>query len=148
MIVVTVTARILIRGPGHDLFLFVANFENEPRWNPLVAGVAKVSEGQIRTGTLWREQLSIPLVRLTQLRRVIAYMPGTALAFENASGFPVQVAYRFVPKGKGNSTLLIASSSIRLPGSYTVFGPLIRLVVRLVTKLLLRRLKKLVETGR
>jgi len=150
---ITITAHILIDRSPLDLFLFVAHFENEPRWNPLVARVVKVSEGPVGRGTLWRGRLAIPVIKLTQLRRVIAYVPGRAIVFENASGFPVQVGYRFVPKGKGkgkgegNSTLLIASSSIRLVGPYKILGPLVHPVVRLMTMILLRRLKKVVEAG-
>jgi len=44
-------ATILVPNPVAEAFAFVSDFRNAARWDPRVAGAAKVTEGPVRTGT-------------------------------------------------------------------------------------------------
>ncbi len=137
-------SRVFIRRPVEEVFDFVADFEHEPQWNPLLASLCKTSPGPIGVGTTWEERVRLLHVTLVQSRRTLGYRRGAAVSFRNTSGFPVMVLYQFQSLNGG--TLLLAASRINLPGPLPPVGLLLRPVLRAFTGRLLKRLKVVLET--
>ena len=46
---------IIIQRPVADVFRFVANFENIPRWNYYVTSVQQISQGEVGQGTVYHQ---------------------------------------------------------------------------------------------
>jgi carbon monoxide dehydrogenase subunit G len=137
-------SRVFISRPVAEVFAFVADFEQEPQWNPSLLSLRKTSPGPVGVGTTWEERVGLGRLTMVQRRRTIGYRRGAALSFCNASGFPVTVLYQFQPSNGG--TLLVAASRIDLPGPLRPVGRLLRPVLRAITKRLLKRLKVVLET--
>ena len=51
---------VMIRRPIADVFAFLADFENIPKWNYAIVETHKVSEGPIGVGTIYRQVRSVP----------------------------------------------------------------------------------------
>lgn len=45
---------------AHDVFEFLANFENAPKWNYAIVETRKTSVGPVGVGTTYRQIRSIP----------------------------------------------------------------------------------------
>jgi hypothetical protein len=48
------------RRSPHDVFAFVSDLENAPKWNYALVETRKTSEGPVRVGTTYRQIRSIP----------------------------------------------------------------------------------------
>ena len=117
----TVERSVVINRPIEQVFTFVANFENEPQYNPSLLSMRKTSPGAIGLGTTWQEE-----VRLagTHDRTVTIYEPHHTLVYQNdRRPFPVEITFRFAPVPGG--TLLTASPPLRfsLAASSSWFRP-------------------------
>ena len=55
---VRVQGEIVIERPPTEVFDFVANGENEPRYNPQMRSAEKITEGPIGVGTSFRAELT------------------------------------------------------------------------------------------
>ncbi|HZD01979.1 MAG TPA: SRPBCC family protein [Actinomycetes bacterium] len=51
---------VIIRRPVTDVFAFLADFENLPKWNYAIAETRKVSAGPVGVGTTYRQTRSVP----------------------------------------------------------------------------------------
>jgi len=51
---------VTIRRPVRDVFAFLADFENIPKWNYAIVKTEKTSPGPVGVGTTYRQLRSIP----------------------------------------------------------------------------------------
>jgi Polyketide cyclase / dehydrase and lipid transport len=49
-----------INRPAHEVFAFLANLENVPRWNYAITETRKTSPGEVGVGTTYEQTRSIP----------------------------------------------------------------------------------------
>ena len=49
-----------IRRPAEEVFAFLADFENIPRWNYAIEETKKASAGPVGVGTRYRQTRSVP----------------------------------------------------------------------------------------
>jgi len=83
---------VTIRRTAEDVFAFLADFENVPRWNYAIASTTKVSPGAVGVGTVYRQIRSIPS-RAEEGFEVTVFQPGRRLAVEGEIGpFHARVA--------------------------------------------------------
>ena len=81
------TTHIDIHRPAHEVFAFVLDFENAPKWNYFVTNVTKQSSGPIRVGTLFHQirktdRQDYRITQLTPGRSVdVTTTPGSSPAF-------------------------------------------------------------------
>src|SRR4051794_40470390 len=74
-------SRVFIRKPVAEVFDFVADFEQEPQWNPSLVSLHKTSPGPVGVGTMWEERVGLRRVTLLQRRRTVDYQRDTAVSF-------------------------------------------------------------------
>ena len=114
---------IVINRPRSEVFEFVANHENDPKWRPGVLDIARASgQGQ---GEIWRQGLEGPMGRrIDGDFEVTAYQEGTLLAFRTLGG-PVQPegSYRFEDANGG--TCVTFSLSANLKGPQKLMAPMV-----------------------
>jgi len=114
---------IVINRPRSDVFAFVADHENDPKWRPGVADIKRASgEGQ---GAIYTQGVKGPMgKRVDADFEVTAYQPGTLLAFRTLAG-PVRPegSYRFEDADGG--TRVTFSLNANLSGAQKLMTPMV-----------------------
>jgi uncharacterized membrane protein len=137
------TNQITIDRPIDEVFGFVADFENVPKWNYYVLDVRKTSDGPVGVGTTFHQ------VRKTDEQdfRIVVYRPDRQVTIETlpSSKPEFEMSFRFEPKGAGTQI----TDHWRLD---TGRNPLLeRLGARRIKSAVLEnlgKLKELLEAGR
>ena len=105
---------VVINRPASEVFAFVADGENAPRWRTGVLDIQRES-GQ-GVGAVYRQGVRGPGGRRVAADyRVTAYQPDTLLAFETIAG-PVRPAGEFRLQEAGGATTLTLSLRAHLAG--------------------------------
>lgn len=91
--------QVRIARPVGEVFDFVADFENVPKWNYYVRSVTKTSEGPVGMGTIFHQ------VRKTdeQSFRITVYDPGCQIRIKTIppSQPAFEMTFTFEPDGNG-----------------------------------------------
>jgi len=97
--VIEFTTDIQIKRSTDDVFRFIADFENTPKWNYFVTSVNKLSTGPVGVGTKFHQ------VRKTdqQEYEVIAFEPPRAIEIQTTAGSvpAFRIRYQFKPVSGG-----------------------------------------------
>ncbi len=84
---------VMIRRPIEEVFAFLADFENIPKWNYAIVETRKVSEGAVEAGTIYQQVRSVPS-RSEERFEVTAYNPPRQLEIRGQLGpFPSRLFY-------------------------------------------------------
>ena len=85
--------------PVGDVFAFVADLENIPKWNYAIVETRKISDGPVGVGTTYRQVRSVP-TRSEETLRVTELEPARRFAVEGDLGpFAGTLAYDFEDLG-------------------------------------------------
>lgn len=110
---------VTINRPASDVFSFVADGENAPRWRAGVLDIRRVS-GQ-GVGALYRQGVRGPGGRrIAADYQVTAYQPDTLMAFKTIAG-PVRPAGEFRLQEADGATTLTMSLQADLAGVKRLF---------------------------
>jgi uncharacterized membrane protein len=114
---------VIINRPRSEVFAFVANHENDPKWRPGVADIARASgEGQ---GEVWRQGMNGPMgKRIDADFEVTAYQDGSLLAFRTLGG-PVRPEGRYRFEDAEGGTRVTFSLSANLRGMQKLMAPMV-----------------------
>jgi carbon monoxide dehydrogenase subunit G len=92
---------VIIRRPVEEVFSFLADFENVPRWNYAIVETTKVSPGPVGVGTTYRQIRSVPR-RSEEGFEVTAFEPPRRLEVQGQIGpFRARISYLLEPTGSG-----------------------------------------------
>jgi uncharacterized protein YndB with AHSA1/START domain len=142
-LVATFQNTVMIRRPIEEVFAFLAEFENIPRWNYAIVETHKVSQGPVGVGTIYQQVRSVPS-RSEERFEVTAYNPPHQLEIRGQLGpFPSRLAYALdaVPEG----TRVTNSVELELRGPGRLLGRVAVPRVRDAVAANLRKLKELLE---
>ena len=138
---------IMIERPREEVFGFLADLENVPRWNPAIEATWKTSPSSAGVGTTYRQIRSEP-ERREEVLEVTTFDPPRRLIIEGAIGpFRARIGY----------ALVVAAEATRLTNWVELEPPSIisRVVVPLAASQIkaavasnLERLKRLLEDTR
>jgi uncharacterized protein YndB with AHSA1/START domain len=134
---------VMIRRTTEEVFAFLADFENIPKWNYAIVETHKLSEGPVGVGTIYRQVRSVPR-RSEEHFEVIAYDPPRQLEIRGQLGpFPSRLSYALdaVPEG----TRVTNSVELELRGPGRLLGPVAVPRVRDAVAANLQKLKELLE---
>jgi hypothetical protein len=134
---------VMIGRPIEEVFGFLADFENIPRWNYAIVETRKVSKGPVGVGTIYRQVRSVPS-RSEERFEVTAYDPPRQLEIQGQLGpFPSRLSYALdaVPEG----TRVTNSVELQLRGPGRLLGRVAVPRVRDAVAANLRKLKELLE---
>src|SRR5690348_6799459 len=87
---ITAQAEIAINRPAEEVFDFLADARNEPRWLPGASGVEKVSDGPVGLGTRFRGEyarigtVTIEIVAFERPARVTFHGRARSMEFDDA----------------------------------------------------------------
>jgi uncharacterized protein YndB with AHSA1/START domain len=141
--VATFENTVMIRRPIEDVFAFLADFENIPRWNYAIVETRKMSQGPVGVGTIYQQVRSVPS-RSEERFEVIAYNPPRQLEIQGQLGpFPSRLSYALdaVPEG----TRVTNAVELELRGPSRLLGRVAVPRVRDAVAANLHKLKELLE---
>ena len=136
---------VTIRRPVEDVFAFIADFENVPKWNHAIVETTKVSPGPVEVGTTYRQTRSAPS-RSQEAFEVTVFEPASRLEVHGGLGpFTARVSYLLEPAGSG--TRLTNTVDLEASGLFTLVAPLATSRVKHAVAANLDTLKQLLEAG-
>jgi uncharacterized protein YndB with AHSA1/START domain len=96
---------VTIRKPAGEVFGFLADLENVPRWNHAIESTTKTSAGPVGVGSTYRQMRSQPR-RSEEGFEVTAFEPAAHLGVEGEIGpFHARLEYRLEPIEGGTRLL-------------------------------------------
>jgi carbon monoxide dehydrogenase subunit G len=131
-----------IERPPDDVYAFLADPENLPRWQ------SEVLEVRRETDTRFREVRTFVGRRIESTLEVTTAEPGREFALRSASG-PVRFSVRHVlePAGEGRTRLRVTGETEGAGGLFKLGGRLLRRAAERRFQEDFERLKALVEAG-
>jgi uncharacterized membrane protein len=134
---------IRIDRPVDEVFAFLSDFENIPKWNYYVLGVRQLSEGSMDVGTTYHQ------VRKTdeQYFRITEFEPNQKVAVETLPQSSPALQMRFTLYEEGDTTRIRDEWKLDT-GRPAIFERLARGRVKSAVAKNLAKLKELLEEGR
>jgi uncharacterized protein YndB with AHSA1/START domain len=139
---VRVTASAQVERPIEEVFAFVADFENSPRWQSMVRESQKLSEGPIGRGARFREYANAMGSKGWVTIEITEYEPNRRVAYRSSRfGALAPIAgFTFEPAAGGTSVTFSGD-----PNPIAPLKPLSPLISRIATRLWRRNLDSLKE---
>jgi carbon monoxide dehydrogenase subunit G len=141
--VATFENTVMIGRPIEDVFAFLSDFENIPKWNYAIVETHKVSEGPVGVGTIYQQVRSVPS-RSEEHFAVTAYDPPRQLEIQGQLGlFPSRLSYDLAAAPEGTRVTNTVELELRGPGR--LLGRVAVPRVRAAVAANLQKLKELLE---
>jgi uncharacterized protein YndB with AHSA1/START domain len=107
---------VMIRQPIEEVFAFLADFENVPKWNYAIVETRKASEGAVGVGTIYHQVRSVPS-RSEESFEVTAYNPPRHMEVRGQLGpFPSRLSYALDAIPEGTRVTNSVELELRGPG--------------------------------
>jgi carbon monoxide dehydrogenase subunit G len=141
-----VEGEIVINRPAQEVFDFVADERNEPRYNPRMLRAEQISEGPIGLGTRFQTELKTMsrtmsmVVEVTGFERPRRLASVTRSAMMDTEG---ALTFERVPNG----TRMRWSWDVRLHGAMRAISPFVGAIGRRQERRIWGALKRLLERG-
>ena len=134
---------ITIERSPHDVFVFVSDLENVPKWNYAIVETRKTSDGPVGVGTTYRQVRSIPS-RSEERLQVVEFEPNQRFAVHGSLGpFEGTLSYEF--EEIGGSTRLTNGADLEAHGIKRLAARVVSGRVRDAVAANLGTLKRLLE---
>jgi carbon monoxide dehydrogenase subunit G len=138
--VATFENTVVIRRPIEEVFGFLAQFENVPKWNYAIVETRKISEGPVGVGTTYHQVRSVPS-RSEERLEITTYSPPRQLEIRGQLGpFASRLVYPLDATGEG--TRVTNTVELELGGPGRLLG---RVAVPRVREAVAANLRKLKE---
>jgi uncharacterized protein YndB with AHSA1/START domain len=119
----------VINRPVEEVFAFLSDYENLPKWSSLSDGVKKTSAGHIGVGTTYRTVVKFLGQRIEGETEVTEYEPNRSLAHRAKSGpFPVENRTTFERVAGG--TRVSFTTEAELSGFFKLAEPVLMNMVK------------------
>ena len=134
---------VVIERPAAEVFAFLADLENVPRWNYAIESTRKISEGPVGVGTTYRQTRTIPS-RSEESLEVTDLEPDRRFAVRGDLGpFHGTLTYQLEPAGE--ATRLVNTADLEARGVMKLAAPLAGGRVRDAVAANLLELKRFLE---
>jgi len=137
---------VVISRPTEEVFRFVADGRNAPRWNSAVQEVKLVSEGPVALDTEYWMARELPRGRVENTYRIVEYEPNERLSIKTTSG-PTPFLYRYTFDPVGSGTRLSLKAEASLEGVPRLLSPVASRVVKRGVEANFETLKTLLESS-
>jgi carbon monoxide dehydrogenase subunit G len=136
---------VTIKRRPSEVFAFLANFENVPRWNYAISETRTISAGEVGVGSRYRQTRTLP-ARTEETFEVTAFEPDRRLSIEGAIG-PFHGELTYVLEPVGDRTALTNTAILRASGPVRLLASLAAPRVRSAVRANLETLKRTLEAG-
>jgi uncharacterized protein YndB with AHSA1/START domain len=137
---------ITIERPPSEVFAYLADFENLPRWNHAISETHKMTPGAPGVGSRYTQVRTIPK-RSEETFEVIEFEPDHRLAVQGTFG-PLTGQATYVLQPSNNGTTLRNDMDLQPGGVVSLVAPLATWRVRAAVAENLRTLKEILERQR
>ncbi len=134
---------VSIERSAPDVFEFVADLENVPKWNYAIVETRKTSEGHVRVGATYRQVRSIP-TRSEETLEVTTFEPERRFAVRGDLG-PFDGTLTYELEEVGGATRLVNTAELEAHGVMRLAAPIVSGRVREAVAANLEVLKQLLE---
>jgi uncharacterized membrane protein len=137
---------IVINRPLEEVFAFMGNFENNPKWQSSSVEVKKISEGPVGVGTAYQAVITILGRRINSEQVITEYQPNRLVARKSTSGpFPFETQVRFERAEGGTRVTGDINGEPR--GFFKMADPLLERAIKRQFDSDLANLKDMMEAG-
>ena len=137
-------ANVVIKAPADKVFDFIANFENNPRWQSGMQEAYFTSEGPLRVGSTYAQVARFLGRRVESTFEVLAYEPGRMVKATSTSGsFPITFTRQVEPLAEGTRVTAVITGEAQ--GFFKIAGPLLRWMAQKSVTADYQNLKKILE---
>jgi uncharacterized protein YndB with AHSA1/START domain len=128
-----------------EVFAFLAEFENVPRWNYAISETRKIAGASVGVGTRYRQTRTLPTPG-EETFEVTEFEPDRTLSIRGALGpFHGDVTYLLTPAGNG--TTVTNTMNLRPSGVLRLVAPLAASRVKSAVAANLITLRQVLEAG-
>jgi len=114
--VATFENTIMIARPIENVFAFLSDLENIPKWNYAILETRKISEGLVGVGTTYQQVRSVPS-RSEERLEITTYSPPHQLAIRGQLGpFASRLFYALAATPEGTRVTNTVELELRGPG--------------------------------
>lgn len=135
---------VTIQRSPHDVFEYLAKFENVPRWNYAIVETHKTSEGPVGVGSTYRQIRSLPS-RSEEEFEVTEFEPGKKLAIRGTLG-PFEGTLTYLLESIDDGTRLTNEADLEGHGLMRLAAPIAGGRVREAVAANLSTLKAILES--
>jgi uncharacterized membrane protein len=128
-----------------EVFAFLADFENVPRWNYAIAETRKITDGPVGVGTRYRQTRTLP-TRSEETFAVTEFEPVHRISIDGALG-PFEGEIRYLLEPLGNATVITNTMTLQPSGPLRLVAPLAAPRVKAAVATNLDVLKQLLEAN-
>jgi len=136
----------LIDKPVKDVFAFITNPANMPKWNSAVVSMEQITPGAVGLGTKFKNVGEMMGRRIEGEMEVIAFEPDSKYGFQMHAG-PVQVNVTLTFKTVGTGTKLSLNAQGNPGGLFKLAEGVMQGRVKSMMEENLARLKSVLEKG-
>jgi len=134
---------VTVQRSPHEVFEYLANFENVPQWNYAIVETRKTSEGPVRVGTTYRQARSLPSPS-QEAFEVTEFEPDRRLAIRGDLG-PFEGTLTYDLESVPDGTKITNSADLQAHGLLKVAAPLASGRVGDAVAANLQKLKEILE---
>ncbi len=135
---------IVINRPVEEVFAFLSNPENNPKWNSVSSEVKITSAGPIGVGTTYRAVIKALGRRIEGENEFTEYEPNRKFTFKSKSG-PVPLESRWTFERVEGGTRVTETGVAELGGFFKLAEPLLVRMIKRQSEADLANLKDLME---
>lgn len=144
---IRIQASVQIRRSPEEVFAYLSNFENNPKWQSGMISARFTSPGPLQVGSTYSQEARFLGRPVFSEFEVIEYEPGRRVKISSTSGtFPITVTRTVEPDGDGGS-LVSAFVEGDASGVYRLAEPILRSMVQRSVQGDYERLKVVLEGG-
>ena len=144
---IQVNATVQINLPAKEVFAFLAEWENNPRWQKGMKSCRWTSEAPLQVGSSYDQEASFMGKSITSSFIVVEYEPGAKVRIQTTTSTMPLALTRQVTAEDARSTRVSAIVQGGPAGFMRMFDPLMKLMVQRSVRRDYRRLKALLEGG-
>jgi uncharacterized membrane protein len=137
---------VRIDSPIEEVFAYVADPLNLPRWNSAVQAVRKTSADQNAVASTYSMERELPSGRAVNELEVVASEPPRTFAIRTTAG-PTPFLYRYRFSTENSETVIKLDAEVELPGAAAFLPQFAGRLVRKGVNNNLARLKEILEAA-
>jgi uncharacterized protein YndB with AHSA1/START domain len=145
--VIAFATDVRIDRPVEEVFSYISDPLNFPRWNSAVQAVRKTSAGQDGVASTYSMERALPDGRAVNELEVVASEPPREFAIRTTAG-PTPFLYRYRFSAENGETVVKLEAEVELPGAAAFLPHLARRLVKKGVNDNLATLKQILETAR
>jgi uncharacterized protein YndB with AHSA1/START domain len=116
------TNTVTINRPHREVFAYLADFENVPRWNYAIERTRKITDGPVGVGSRYHQTRTLPR-RSEETFEITAFEPDRTIVVRGDLG-PFHGDIEYVLESSGDTTVVANTMDLTASGPLRVVAPL------------------------